>query len=84
MNNYLCLQLAALGAFILLFGFFAFNGGSQYSASQAGDGVAIATAILNTIISGTGGAMSNLILTKAVGMIQEQKVSPLTFSKLMK
>ncbi len=30
--------LAALGGFILIFGFFAFNGGSQGSISNPGDG----------------------------------------------
>ncbi|XP_069178973.1 putative ammonium transporter 1 [Procambarus clarkii] len=46
----LCLnfQLAALGGFILLFGFLAFNGGSQASISHEGDAVAIAKAVFNT------------------------------------
>jgi Amt family ammonium transporter len=32
------IPLVSLGAFILVFGFFAFNGGSQASISVAGDG----------------------------------------------
>ena len=67
-------QLAALGAFILLFGFFAFNGGSQKTVSKPGDSVIIATAIFNTVIAGTGGAISNLVLIKCYGVIHERRV----------
>ena len=41
--------LVALGAFILIFGFFAFNGGSQASITAPGDGDVVAKAIVNTL-----------------------------------
>ncbi|KAK3591878.1 hypothetical protein CHS0354_005081 [Potamilus streckersoni] len=56
--------LAALGGFILLFGFFAFNGSSQGHISQPGDGVIVAIAIKNTALSATGGAFTALIMNK--------------------
>lgn len=58
------LPLAALGGFILLFGFLAFNGGSQGSISGEGDARAIATAIINTVISGSSAAMFVLIFRR--------------------
>ncbi|KAK4291048.1 hypothetical protein Pmani_036096 [Petrolisthes manimaculis] len=54
--------LAALGGFILLFGFLAFNGGSQASISQPGDAGAVARAIVNTVISGSFGGITSLII----------------------
>lgn len=44
--------MAALGGFILFFGFFAFNGGSQGQISQEKDAEIVALAIVNTVISG--------------------------------
>lgn len=58
------LPLAALGGFILLFGFLAFNGGSQGSISGEGDAEAIATAIINTVISGSSAAMFVLLFQR--------------------
>lgn len=58
------LQFAALGGFILLFGFLAFNGSSQGAISSAGDGVAVATAVKNTVLGGTGGAFLTLTLNR--------------------
>ena len=46
------LQQAALGGFILFFGFLAFNGGSQAAIASAGDADTVALAIVNTIIGG--------------------------------
>ena len=54
--------LAALGGFILLFGFLAFNGGSQLAISNEGDAEAVGLAIVNTIIGGCGGGITVLIL----------------------
>ncbi|KAK3861884.1 hypothetical protein Pcinc_032195 [Petrolisthes cinctipes] len=54
--------LAALGGFILLFGFLAFNGGSQASISQPGDAGAVARAIVNTVISGSFSGITSLIV----------------------
>lgn len=53
---------AALGGFILIFGFMAFNGGSQLTISNAGDGAVISLAIVNTVISGSTAAFVSLIL----------------------
>lgn len=57
--------LAALGGFILLFGFLAFNGGSQASISQEGDAAAVAKAIVNTVISGCSGGITVLLLYRS-------------------
>nr|XP_054761819.1 putative ammonium transporter 1 [Lytechinus pictus] len=53
--------MVSLGGFILFFGFFAFNGGSQASISAEGDGEAVALAIVNTIISGAFAALTSMI-----------------------
>ncbi|XP_038072393.1 putative ammonium transporter 1 [Patiria miniata] len=55
---------AALGGFILFFGFFAFNGGSQASISQPGDGEVVAISIVNTIISGGHAALVAMVIKK--------------------
>ncbi|XP_077977459.1 putative ammonium transporter 1 [Glandiceps talaboti] len=57
--------LSALGGFILMFGFFAFNGGSQAQISQPGDGVIVALAIVNTTLSGCIAAIVALILKRS-------------------
>lgn len=54
--------IAALGGFILYFGFLAFNGGSQLSISNPGDGEALSKAVVNTVISGSFAAFMSLIL----------------------
>eukprot|EP00095_Tigriopus_kingsejongensis_P003363 maker-scaffold557_size137338-snap-gene-0.13 protein:Tk03363 transcript:maker-scaffold557_size137338-snap-gene-0.13-mRNA-1 annotation:"predicted protein" len=56
--------LAALGGFILLFGFLAFNGGSQARISQEGDSESVARAVVNTILGGCGAGLTVLILNK--------------------
>ena len=48
----------SLGAFILIFGFFAFNGGSQGRISSAGDGSVVALAITNTLLGCIGGGLA--------------------------
>merc|ERR1712088_6131 len=58
------IPLAALGGFILLFGFLAFNGGSQLSVTNEGDGAIVALAIVNTIIGGCGGGLSVLFINR--------------------
>ena len=50
---FLCtLKTAALGGFILFFGFLAFNGGSLGSISNPGDADTVALVITNTVIGG--------------------------------
>merc|ERR1711962_1738414 len=58
--------LAALGGFILIFGFLAFNGGSQASISQPDDGAAVALAIVNTILGGCSGGLCVLFFNRFV------------------
>jgi len=55
--------LAGLGGFILLFGFLAFNGGSQLSISNEGDAEAVGIAIVNTILGGSAGGITALLLS---------------------
>ncbi|XP_023320854.1 putative ammonium transporter 1 [Eurytemora carolleeae] len=45
------MPLISLGVFIILFGFMAFNGGSQGSISNAEDGDIVAHAVLSTLIA---------------------------------
>ncbi|XP_072032959.1 putative ammonium transporter 1 [Amphiura filiformis] len=54
----------ALGGFILFLGFNAFNGGSQASISGIGDGIAVTTAVVNTILSGSGGALIAMVIKR--------------------
>lgn len=56
--------LAGLGGFILIFGFLAFNGGSQGSISNAGDGDTVGLAIVNTILGASTGGITVLFINK--------------------
>ena len=56
--------LAGLGGFILIFGFLAFNGGSQGSISNEGDGDTVALAIVNTILGASTGGLAVLFINK--------------------
>ncbi len=67
-----CFQLACLGGFILFFGFFAFNAGSQASISQEGDAAVIGLACMNTIISGACGAITAMCTTYIVDTINKR------------
>ena len=55
----------ACGGFILIFGFLAFNGGSQASITQPGDAAVVSKAILNSILSACAGAVTSLLLKRA-------------------
>lgn len=59
--------LAGLGGFILIFGFLAFNGGSQASISSAGDGAVVGLAIVNTILGGCAGGLCVLFFNRLQG-----------------
>ncbi|XP_013791867.1 putative ammonium transporter 1, partial [Limulus polyphemus] len=61
-NGNIGMKLTALGGFILLFGFLAFNGGSQGHITHQGDAGAIASVVANTIIGGTFGGLVNLTI----------------------
>ncbi|XP_075253812.1 putative ammonium transporter 1 [Convolutriloba macropyga] len=54
--------MMSLGAFIIFFGFFAFNGGSQASITKPGDSDTIANILKNTILSGASGGLFVVIL----------------------
>jgi len=54
--------LSALGGFILLFGFLAFNGGSQGLSSSPKDGSNVGLAIVNTVLGGCSGGLTVLFL----------------------
>jgi len=58
--------LAALGGFILIFGFLAFNGGSQASISQPGDGGVVGLAIVNTVLGACSGGLSVLFFNRFI------------------
>ena len=58
------MPFVSLGAFILIFGFFAFNGGSQARISSAGDGSVVALAITNTLLGCIGGGLAVLFIIK--------------------
>ncbi|CAL1540117.1 unnamed protein product [Lymnaea stagnalis] len=59
--------LAALGVFVLVFGFMAFNAASQGHISQQGDGEAISMAVFNTAISASMGGFTALF-TNRIGL----------------
>ncbi|KAI8781072.1 ammonium transporter 1 [Biomphalaria glabrata] len=56
--------LAALGGFILIFGFLAFNGGSNMTVSKPGDGAVISLTVVNSVLSGTTAAFTTLVIHK--------------------
>ncbi|CAB3980674.1 ammonium transporter 1 [Paramuricea clavata] len=56
--------MVSLGGFILFFGFLAFNGGSQASIAEDGDAATVALAIVNTILSGAGGAIMAMVIKR--------------------
>ena len=53
-------------------GFLAFNGGSQLSISNPGDGLAVSTAIMNTVLGGSSGAIVSMILYKMTDVLRGQ------------
>ncbi|HEY8331144.1 MAG TPA: ammonium transporter [Pseudomonas sp.] len=58
------LPLATLGALILWFGWFGFNGGSQLKISSIGDANAVASAFLNTNMAAAGGLLAALVVAR--------------------
>ena len=56
--------LAGLGGFILMFGFLAFNGGSQARITGKGDGEVVALSIVNTILGASAGGLTVLFSNK--------------------
>ena len=60
------IPLVSLGAFILVFGFFAFNGGSQASITAPGDGIAVSKAVVNTLVACCVAGTTVLFLHKII------------------
>ncbi|MAV86970.1 MAG: ammonium transporter [Rhodospirillaceae bacterium] len=60
------LPLATLGTFILWFGWFGFNGGSQLAMGSALDVTAISIVYVNTNLAAAGGVIAAMIATQLV------------------
>jgi Amt family ammonium transporter len=58
------MPLATLGTFILWFGWFGFNGGSQLVISNIADANAVAAVLVNTNMSAAGGTLFALITAR--------------------
>ncbi len=67
------IPMAALGTFILWFGWFGFNGASQLAAGTIGDINAVAQIFANTNMAAVGGVLAALILTS---ILYKGKVDP--------
>ena len=59
--------LATLGVFILWFGWFGFNGGSQLALGSYADAKAISTIFINTNLAACAGVMINAAITRFIG-----------------
>ena len=57
---------ATLGTFILWFGWFGFNGGSQLALGSAGDAFAIANIFANTNIAAAAGVVTVIVLSELI------------------
>ena len=60
------LPLATLGAFVLWFGWFGFNGGSQRALGSALDASAMAIVYVNTNLAAAAGVVVAMLLTQAL------------------
>ncbi len=60
------LPLATLGTFILWFGWFGFNGGSQLALGSALDATAIAIVYVNTNLGAAAGLLAAMVLTQVL------------------
>ena len=58
--------IVTLGVFILWFGWFGFNGGSQLALGTAADAVAISNILVNTNIAAAAGVMVALCISKSI------------------
>ena len=58
------MPLATLGMFILWFGWFGFNGGSELKLSNIGEANAVAQVFVNTNVAACGGLMAALITAR--------------------
>ncbi len=60
------LPLATLGTFILWFGWFGFNGGSQLALGSAADATAMAIVYVNTNLAAAAGVIAAMALSQAL------------------
>ncbi len=60
------MPLATLGMFILWFGWFGFNGGSELKVSNVDEANAVAQVFVNTNIAASGGLITALILARVL------------------
>ena len=60
------LPLATLGTFILWFGWFGFNGGSQLALGSALDAVAMSIVYVNTNLAAAGGVVAAMLVTQVL------------------
>ena len=58
------IPLATIGVFILWFGWFGFNGGSQLALGTVDDATAIAKIFINTNLAACGGVIANALITR--------------------
>ncbi len=58
------MPLATLGTFILWFGWFGFNGGSQLALGSAADATMMSIVYVNTNLAAAGGVVAAMILTQ--------------------
>ncbi len=58
------MPLATLGMFILWFGWFGFNGGSELKVSDVGEANAVAQVFVNTNMAACGGLLAALVLAR--------------------
>lgn len=56
----------ALGGFILMFGFFAFNGGSELAIHKKVHANAVAQAFVSTLLCGSGAILSSVVLSRVL------------------
>ena len=61
------IPLATLGTFVLWFGWFGFNGGSQLALGTFSDASAISTIFINTNLAAAAGVMVNAGITRFIG-----------------
>ena len=61
------IPLATLGTFVLWFGWFGFNGGSQLALGTFDDAKAISTIFINTNLAACAGVMVNAAITRVIG-----------------
>ena len=58
--------VVTLGVFILWFGWFGFNGGSQLALGSAADAVAMSNVLVNTNLAGAAGALAALVVSRPI------------------